>query len=294
MSLRHPVVTRFAPTPSGELHVGHVFAAWRARQLADAHGGLCMLRIEDIDRERTRDPRWLASIYEDMQWLGIRFDGEVMVQSRRMGEYAAALEKLRRLGVLYPCFCSRADIRAEWAEMPRAPHAVRRMHYGGHCRGLSADQVAELMASGAPYAWRINMQYVEDMIGCPLWEDLRLGVRRCVPSECEDAVLARKDTPTSYHLAVVVDDAAQRVSLVTRGADLIECTPLQRALQVVLGLPMPLYAHHTLLRDASGKRLAKRDQACSVRSLRARGVSAQHVLTSVQRAVEQGGQWSGC
>lgn len=293
MSLRHPVITRFAPTPSGELHVGHVLAAWRARRLADVHGGLCVLRIENIDADRTRDPRWLAGIYEDMQWLGIRFDGKVMLQSRRMGEYAAALKKLRRMGVLYPCFCTRADARAQWTEMTSAPHAGWHMHYSGHCRMLSDDRIAELIAKGVPYAWRVNMRLVEELIGCPLWEDLQLGVRRCVPSQCEDAVLARKDIPASYHLAVVVDDAAQRVNLVTRGADLIEYTPLQRALQALLGLPTPLYAHHVVLRDTGGKRLAKRDHACSVRSLRAQGISAKQLLSAVQRAAERGGVWTG-
>lgn len=292
MSLHYPVVTRFAPTPSGELHVGHVLAAWQARRMADAHGGRCVLRIEDIDTERTRDPRWLAGIYEDMEWLGIRFDGEVMVQSHRMGVYAEALERLRELGLLYPCFCSRAEIRAEWESMTRAPHAGEYMRYSGHCRDLPAERVSELLEKGVPHAWRINMRRVEDLVGCPLWEDLRLGVRRCVPSACEDAVLARKDTPTSYHLAVVVDDSAQQVNLVTRGADLLEFTPLHRALQAVLGLPTPLYAHHLLLRDASGKRLAKRDRACSVRFCREQGMSPQQLLASLQRAVERGGVWT--
>ncbi len=293
MSLRHPVITRFAPTPSGALHVGHVLAAWQARRMADAHGGLCVLRIEDIDTERTRDPRWLASIYEDLEWLGIRFDGEVMVQSRRMGVYAEALGKLRSLGLLYPCFCSRAEIRAEWESMARAPHTGEHMRYSGHCRDLPEERVSELLEKGVPHAWRINMRRVEDLVGCPLWEDLRLGIRRCVPSTCEDAVLARKDTPTSYHLAVVVDDYAQRVSLVTRGADLLEFTPLQRALQAVLGLPTPVYAHHLLLRDARGKRLAKRDCVRSVRFLREQGMNPQQLLAALQCAVERGGVWEG-
>ncbi len=291
MSLRHPVITRFAPTPSGELHVGHVLAAWQARRLADLHGGRCMLRIEDIDTQRTRNPQWIAGIYEDLKWLGIHFDGDVMVQSRRMEVYAAALEKLRNLGLLYPCFCTRAEIRAEWDSVARAPHTGEHRRYSGRCRNLPTDRVAELLQRGVPHAWRINMRRVEDIIGCPQWEDLRLGVRRCVPSACEDAILARKDTPTSYHLAVVVDDAAQLVNVVTRGADLLEFTPLQRALQAVLGLPAPIYAHHLLLRGKEGRRLTKRDGSCSVRSLRQRGVTPRELLAALKRAVELGGIW---
>ncbi len=285
MSPRRPVITRFAPTPSGEMHVGHVMAAWQARRLADAHGGGCVLRIEDIDPVRTRDPRVLAGLLEDLAWLGIAFDGEMMVQSRRMAVYAAALEKLHRLDLLYPCFCSRAEIRAEWERISHAPHTNEIFHYSGRCRRLLPDQVRELLANGVPHAWRIDMRRVQDLIGCPLWEDIHLGVRRCVPSECGDAVLSRKDIPTSYHLAVVVDDAAQGVTLVTRGDDLLSCTPLQRALQAVLGLPAPLYAHHPLLRDEQGRRLAKRDGARSVRSLREHGYSPAQIYAIIDRAL---------
>lgn len=285
MSLRHPVITRFAPTPGGEMHVGHVLAARQARRMADAHGGSCVLRIEDIDTVRTRDPRLLAGLLEDLAWLGITFDGETMVQSRRMEVYAAALEQLRRLDLLYPCFCSRAEIRAEWGRMTHAPHAHEIFRYSGHCRELLPDRVQALLAAGVPHAWRIDMRRVQDLIGCPLWEDIHVGVRRCVPSECGDAVLSRKDTPTSYHLAVVVDDAAQGVTLVTRGEDLLSCTPLQRALQAVLGLPTPLYAHHPLLRDGRGHRLAKRDNARSVRSLREHGYTPEQIFAEIDRAL---------
>lgn len=291
MSLRHPVTTRFAPTPSGELHVGHVLAAARARRLADIHGGSCLLRVEDIDTARTQNPMWLTGLFEDLAWLGLHFDGEVMVQSRRMKVYEQALNHIRSLGLLYPCFCTRAEIRAEWATMARAPHDGECPHYSGRCRNLPADRVQELLDKGVPHAWRIDMQRVHDLVGCLKWEDLRTGTRLCIPSECEDVIISRKDTPTSYHLAVVIDDAEQGVNLVTRGEDLLACTPLQRALQAVLGLPTPLYAHHMLLRDASGKRLSKRDKSRSIRSLREQGFSPQRIFRSLDCALERGGIW---
>lgn len=260
--------------------------------MADAHGGRCLLRLEDIDTVRTRNPEWVRLMYEDLAWLGLHFDGEVMVQSQRFGVYEAALAELRQMGVVYPCFCTRAELRAQWDDAARAPHGMPDFRYPGTCRRLSAEQVQEKLAAGLPCAWRLNMQRVQDLIGCPLWEDLRRGVQRCVPSACDDAVLARKDTPTSYHLAVVVDDAAQGVNMVTRGEDLFECTHIHRALQALLGLPTPLYCHHILLRDAAGKRLAKRDGARSIANLRESGLSPRQVLHSLQQALQRGGVWS--
>ncbi|MCH5284700.1 MAG: tRNA glutamyl-Q(34) synthetase GluQRS [Akkermansiaceae bacterium] len=289
--LRLPVTTRFAPSPSGPLHVGHLLAACEARRLATLHGGRCLLRIEDIDTARTRNPEWVRLMLQDLVWLGLAFDGEVMVQSRRFGVYAAVLEQLRQRGLLYPCFCTRAEIRARQEEISRAPHGCPAARYPGTCRALPPELVQEKLAAGVPHAWRVNMRRVEDSIGCPLWEDLRRGVQRCVPSACDDAVLARKDAPVAYHLAVVVDDAAQGVSLVTRGEDLFEATHIHRALQGALGLPVPQYCHHRLLCDASGKRLAKRDGARSIASLRAAGWSPQRLLDSLQAALRRGGRW---
>lgn len=289
--LRLPVTTRFAPSPSGALHVGHLLAAYEARRLADAHGGRCLLRLEDIDTARTKDPRWVSLMYEDLAWMGLHFDGEVMIQSRRFGVYRKALDKLRHLGLIYPCFCTRAEIRAQWESAARAPHSMAELHYPGTCRHLPPELAAAKLAAGVPCAWRLNMQRVQQLIGCPLWEDLRRGVQRCVPSACDDAVLARKDSPVSYHLAVVVDDAEQGVSLVTRGEDLFECTHIHRALQAVLGLPTPTYCHHSLLRDTTGKRLAKRDGARSISALRAAGLTPEAVRESLQRALQRGGVW---
>ena len=284
------VVTRFAPSPSGPLHVGHLLAALQARRLADAHGGSCLLRVEDID-QRAQHREYLDLMYEDLEWLGLHFDGEVMVQTQRFGTYQAVLDRLREMGLLYPCFCTRSEIKAQLAELGRAPHATLGYLYPGTCRRLSDDAVAERLASGMPHCWRLDMQRVQDLIGCPTWHDMRRGTQRCVPTAYGDVVLARKDFPASYHLAVVVDDAAQGVTHVTRGEDLFESTHIHRALQAVLGLPVPLYCHHSLLRDNEGKRLAKRDGARSIASLREAGYTPQQVRDSLQQALQRGGIW---
>ncbi len=287
---RQEVVTRFAPSPSGPMHVGHLLAALQARRLADAHGGRCLLRIEDIDT-RCHDPRWTQLLHEDLRWLGLCFDGELMVQSHRFGLYGEVLARLRRMGLLYPCFCTRTEIRAQVAELGRAPHATLGYIYPGTCRHLSPEQAEERLARGDAHAWRLDMQRVQDLIGCPLWHDLRRGTQRCVPPLYGDVVLARKELPSSYHLAVVVDDAAQGVTHVTRGEDLFESTHIHRALQGVLGLPVPLYCHHGLLRDNSGKRLAKRDGARSLASLREAGYTPARLRESLQQALAHGGVW---
>lgn len=284
------VTTRFAPSPSGPLHVGHLLAALRARQLADCHGGHCLLRVEDID-VRAQNPAMSELMYEDLSWLGLRFDGSVMVQSRRFAVYADVLERLRRLGVLYPCFCTRTEIKAQLAELGRAPHATLGYQYPGTCRSLSPELAAERIAAGEPHAWRLDMQRVQDMIGCPSWHDLHRGTQRCEPTAFGDVVLARKEFPASYHLCVVVDDAEQGVTHITRGEDLFEATHIHRALQGVLGLPVPTYCHHGLLRDNAGKRLAKRDGARSIASLRAAGYTPADILQSLSRALEEGGIW---
>lgn len=289
--ITHQVITRFAPTPSGPLHVGHLLAAMQARALADAHDGRCLLRIEDIDVVRARSGEWVQLMEEDLNWLGIQFDGEVMVQSRRFDVYAEVLQKLREMGLLYPCFCTRAEIKAQIAEMGRAPHSSLGYLYPGTCRHLSETQIQERMARGDAHAWRLDMRRVQDLIGTPQWSDMRRGVQRCVPSLYGDVVLARKDMPASYHLAVVVDDAAQGVTHVTRGEDLFEATHIHRALQAVLALPVPLYSHHQLLRDNEGKRLAKRDGARSISSLRTAGYSPGDVFSSLQQALLNGGIW---
>ncbi len=285
-----PCTTRFAPTPSGPLHVGHLLAALQARRMADENGGRCVLRIEDIDL-RARDPQWVELMHRDLAWLGLHFDGEVMVQSKRFPVYAEALQQLRERGFLYPCFCTRGEIKAHLAEIGRAPHATLGYLYPGTCKHLSADEAESRIAAGEPHAWRLDMERVQDTIGCPEWYDMIHGTQRCVPTEYGDVVLARKELPASYHLAVVVDDAAQGITHVTRGEDLLEATHIHRALQGVLGLPTPVYCHHALLRDNAGKRLAKRDGARSLESLRAAGYTPEQVKESLHKALKNGGIW---
>ena len=285
------VITRFAPSPSGPLHVGHLLAAIQARRLADVHGGQCFLRIEDIDITRARSREWVELMYEDLAWLGLSFDGEDMVQSTRFDVYAAALQRLKDMGLLYPCFCTRSEIKAQIAEIGRAPHATLGYQYPGTCRNLSRDEIEMRLARGDAHAWRLDMQRVQDLIGRPLWHDMHRGTQRCVPTAYGDVVLARKEMPTSYHLSVVIDDAAQGVTHVTRGADLFDATHIHRALQAVLALPVPTYCHHTLLCDQNGKRLAKRDGARSIASLREAGYSAEQVRHSLTAALANGGIW---
>lgn len=291
MPQRRTVVTRFAPSPSGPLHVGHLLAALQARRLADAHGGSCLLRVEDID-QRAQHPEYLELMYEDLRWLGLHFDGEIMVQTRRFDVYRQTLQQLRSMGLLYPCFCTRTEIRNQVAEMGRAPHATLGYLYPGTCRDLPADLVEDKLAAGVPHTWRLDMRRVQDLIGCPTWHDMLRGTQRCVPVAYGDVVLARKDFPASYHLAVVVDDAAQGVTHVTRGADLFDSTHIHRALQGVLGFPVPLYCHHSLLRDNAGKRLAKRDGARSIASLRESGYTPAQIRESLNLALSRGGIWA--
>lgn len=288
--MAHGVITRFAPSPSGPLHVGHLLAALQARRLADAHGGRCVLRVEDID-QRAQHPEYLELMYEDLKWLDLSFDGEVMVQTQRFDVYRGVLDSLRNMGLLYPCFCTRSEIKAQVAEIGRAPHATLGYLYPGSCRQLPPDVVEERLAAGVPHSWRLDMRRVQDLVGCPLWHDLRRGTQRCVPTEYGDVVLARKDFPASYHLSVVVDDAAQGVTHVTRGEDLFDATHIHRVLQGVLALPVPVYCHHSLLRDNSGKRLAKRDGARSIASLRAAGYTPGQVRQSLHDALQRGGIW---
>lgn len=281
--------TRFAPSPSGPIHIGHLYAALEARHLANALGGECYLRIEDIDSRCT--PVWAEHLEEDLAWLGLRFEGEILIQSQRMGFYAEALEQLKAMGLLYPCFCTRAEMKQQIQESGRAPHANLGYQYEGRCKARSADEVAELFAQGRPHAWRLDMQRAQDCIGCPTWHDATRGEQCCVPSDWGDVVLARKEFPASYHLCVVLDDAAQGISHVTRGEDLLEATHIHRCLQALLKLPSPEYHHHGLLKDEQGKRLAKRDGARSIASLRESGLSAQAIIQSLDQAMEQGGIW---
>jgi glutamyl-Q tRNA(Asp) synthetase len=266
------VVTRFAPSPTGRLHLGHAFSALAAWRFARARGGRFRLRIEDIDSGRCREEH-VAGILADLAWLGLDWDGPVVRQSARLPRYAAALGRLRAMGLIYPCFCTRRDI----AEAGAAPHGPAGPVYPGTCRRLGAVERGARMAR-EPHAWRLDMAAAVRRAGALFWHDLAAGPVAADPAAHGDVVLARKDAPASYHLAVVVDDAAQGVTHVIRGEDLWPVTGIHRLLQALLGLPAPIWWHHALLTDDEGRRLAKRDGAPTIAARRAAGAQPADVL----------------
>jgi glutamyl-Q tRNA(Asp) synthetase len=260
------VVSRFAPSPTGRLHLGHAWSAVLAHDYARERGGRFLLRIEDIDPGRSRE-EFVEGIMEDLAWLGLVWDGEVVHQSRRLPLYAEALERLRIAGLVYPCFCTRAAIASEIAASASAPHGPDGPLYPGTCRALTRERREERMAN-EPHAWRLDVRAAREQLSSALyWYDGDTEVE-AEPEAFGDVVLARKDAPVSYHLAVAVDDSAQGVTDVVRGRDLYAATDVHRLLQALLGLPTPLYHHHPLLTDAEGRRLAKRNGAPSLADLR--------------------------
>ncbi len=259
-------VTRFAPSPTGLLHLGHAHAALFAARAAHEAGGRFLLRLEDIDASRCR-PEFTAAILEDLGWLGLRWEAPVRMQSAHLGEYRAMLEALSARRLLYPCFCTRADIAAAMA----AQHGAPAQFYPGTCRGMDPALAAARVAAGAPHALRLDVARALECTGPLGFHDQRLGPRGCDPLAQGDVVLARKDVPASYHLCVTHDDAVQGVTLVTRGEDLLEATDIHRLLQALMGWPEPAYAHHALVLGADGRRLAKRDLAPTLRALREAG-----------------------
>ena len=266
----HRITTRFAPSPTGLLHLGHAASARFAFE--QAAGGRFLLRIEDIDQGRCRE-EFVAAIFEDLSWLGLSWEVEVRRQSLHFAEYQAGLDRLAEMDLLYPCFCSRAEIAA----IGGAPQGPDGPLYPGSCRHLSRGQSDERKAKGDPFALRLKMPEAIAIAGPLDWRDLDAGEQKARPELFGDVVLARKDTPASYHLAVTLDDARQGVSLVTRGQDLFASSHLHRLLQALLALPVPDWRHHPLLLDGSGQRLAKRDGAPSLKSLREKGVSPDEV-----------------
>jgi len=270
------VVTRFAPSPTGLLHLGHAHAALFAWVCARGAGGRFLLRIEDIDRARCRS-EFTEAILEDLAWLGLDWDGPVRRQSQHFDDYRGALDRLAAAGLIYPCFCTRAAILAEIAGAGAAPHGSEGPLYPGTCRALSVDERQTRIAAGETYALRLDVAQAVARAGPLEWEDSEAGRIAADPSSHGDVVLARKDTPASYHLAVTVDDAIQGVTLVTRGRDLFGATHVHRLLQALLDLPTPRYWHHRLLTDASGKRFAKRDRALALRALREAGKTPAEV-----------------
>ncbi|MBO9669653.1 MAG: tRNA glutamyl-Q(34) synthetase GluQRS [Sphingobium sp.] len=263
------LVTRFAPSPTGGLHVGHGYSALLAHDLARDRGGRFLLRIEDIDMTRCR-PEFTDGIREDLQWLGITWD-DIVIQSERLADYDAALEQLKVQGLVYPCFCSRADIAREVAASLSAPHGADGPLYPGTCRGLHRDERAIRIERGDPHSWRLDMAAAMARTGPLSWQDETAGDIAVDPDALGDLILKGRESPASYHLAVVVDDAAQGVTDVVRGRDVRASTHAHRMLQELLGLPMPFYRHHGLVVDAEGKRLAKRAAGLSLAELREAG-----------------------
>ena len=316
-----PLRTRFAPSPTGRLHLGHVLAARVAHDLARGRGGEFLLRHEDIDATRVRE-EYFEQIEEDLCWLGLRWDGAALRQSSRLAAYEAALETLRALGVVYPCYCTRRGIQDEVAAMVAAPQGPEGPLYPGTCRPpagaalpdrktgfqpVREDSASSLsshattgwkpvvhdrqdacppakptaLADGS-HAWRLDSRKAAELTGRLTFTDLRHGTQVVNPDLLGDVVLARRDIGTAYHLAVVVDDAYQEISHVTRGEDLLPSTHVHRLLQALLGLPEPVYLHHGLVLDAQGRRLAKRHDALAIAELRQTGMSAAAVLAQLQ------------
>ncbi len=292
-------VTRFAPSPTGRLHLGHAYSALLAHDFARERNGTFLLRIEDIDRGRSR-AEFVDGIIEDLEWLGLSPDGEILYQSERLPLYAEALDRLKDRGLVYPCFCTRSAITAEIAASAAAPHGPDGPVYPGMCRKLN-DAERELRIAAEPHAWRLDVAealrtlFPGESGGREGEEGLDPGLRRGTltwsngdteivarPDLYGDVVLARKDAPTSYHLAVTIDDAAQDVSDVVRGQDLFAATHIHRLLQALLGLPTPTYHHHPLLLGAEGRRLAKRSGAPTIASLRDGGADPEALVRDLR------------
>ncbi len=266
-------VARFAPSPNGYLHMGHAYSALLGSKAAKRAGGRFLLRIEDIDIGRAR-PEFEQAIYDDLAWLGLDWETPVRRQSEHFADYEAAVARLGRLGLTYPCFCTRKEIAAEIARSAHAPHGPDGALYPGTCRNLSTDEREDRIAGGSPFAVRLDVAAGCARAGDDLfWDDEEGGTLRAQPGTLGDVILARKDIPTSYHLAVTLDDALQGVTLVTRGRDLFHATHIHRLLQALLGLPTPRYHHHELIRDEGGTQLSKRNGALSLRDLRGEGIT---------------------
>ncbi|MGJ4940416.1 tRNA glutamyl-Q(34) synthetase GluQRS [Bradyrhizobium sp. HKCCYLS1011] len=285
-----PPVFRFAPSPNGYLHLGHAYSALLNFDLAQGCGGRFLLRIEDIDPTRCR-PEFEQAIYEDLAWLGIAWEQPVRRQSQHLSDYRAALERLTAQGLVYPSFESRAEIarlvRERQAEAPWPHDPDGAPLYPGTAKQLSAAARTERMRRGLPYALRLDMAAATAQAGPLTWTEQgegpegETGVIAAQPDAWGDVILARKETPTSYHLSVVVDDALQGVTDIVRGQDLFYATGVHRLLQTLLGLPAPRYRHHRLIRDAGGMKLSKSSQSVGLRALRGEGASPSDIRRKV-------------
>ncbi len=279
-----PTITRFAPSPTGALHLGSAYSALFAARAAEEEDGYFLLRIEDIDTTRCR-PEHEAALLEDLAWLGLTWPEPIRRQSAHFERYEDCVHTLEEGGLAYPCFCTRAEIQREIAASPSAPHGPDGALYPGTCKGVTRMEIEDRIAAGQSHAVRLDMEKAARITGPLTFTDRARGTIDVWPESCGDVVVARKDTPTSYHVSVVIDDGLQGVNLVTRGEDLLHATHIHRVLQSLFGLPEPEYHHHSLILDTTGKRLAKRDQAATIRSLREEGMGAEEVRAMVMALV---------
>jgi len=265
------MITRFAPSPTGLLHLGHAYAAKIAYDAAHNIKGKFLLRFEDIDHTRVRE-EYYEAIERDLHWLGFNWDEKPIRQLDRLEHYSEALTTLQELEVVYPCFCTRKQIELEISQITNAPHGPEGSHYPGTCKHLSAEERQQKIDLGGSHCWRLDCAKAYAQTGDLLFTDLQHGVQSVNTCSAGDVILARKDIATSYHLAVVVDDAFQDIDLVTRGEDLLPSTSIHRTLQALLKLKEPKYLHHKLILDKHGKRLAKRDESQTISHFREAGL----------------------
>ncbi len=279
-------LTRFAPSPTGYLHIGHAASLLEIWDDADKNPGNFLLRIEDIDGTRCR-PEFETSIYKDLEWLGIQTSHPIRRQSDHFSDYKKILDKLENENLIYPCFCTRKEIEQEIKNAPSAPHGITGHIYPGTCKHLSKTERNEKIQSGHPYALRLNLDAcLKQITGKTLkWHDILKGEQVTTPDLLHnthgDVVLARKDTPASYHLCVTHDDALQNISQITRGDDLFQSTHIHRLLQEILGYDTPLYHHHPLMTDKTGRRFAKRDKSLTLKDIRQKGISAAQLKNMI-------------
>jgi len=274
-------VTRFAPSPTGHLHIGHAYSAIFAQNLAKNTNDQFLLRIEDIDTTRCRK-EFEKGIFEDLKWLGLEWLEPVRRQSEHLDDYLLALSKLDEEKLIYPCFCTRAKIKEEIERAGVAPHSYGEAVYPGFCKKLTTLEREELIEKGHVPALRLDMTAAFRRTGVIEWRDYEKGKVRSDPRIHGDIVLARKDIKTSYHLSATIDDHIQGVTLVTRGEDLEGVTDIHRLLQEILNLEEPEYLHHKILKDEQGNKFSKRSRSTSIQSLRAAGYTQTEIINMIE------------
>jgi glutamyl-Q tRNA(Asp) synthetase len=270
------MITRFAPSPTGYLHLGHAFSALTTYRAVKAIGGTFILRLEDIDTSRCR-AAFAQAILEDLTWLGLHWETPVWLQSQRIDTYRMAIESLRQRDLIYRCYCTRAEIAAEIAASPSAPHGSDGAIYPGTCKTVRTATADDTRA----FAWRLDSAKTASLFPGLTWQTNADVPQPVLPETFGDVVLARKEMPTSYHLSVVLDDAAQNITHVFRGEDLRASTPIHRLLQALFNLPVPTYTHHKLLVGPDGRKYSKRDKSLTLRELRANGTTPQDIIALV-------------